>query len=126
MSVIGSTPMVVVFNMRGITNINSTGIGIWLKFVERLNAAKIKVSYTECSIAFSGALSFVVAPRYGGKVESTFAPFHCTKCKADVEVLIKTPDIFAIKPQLASQLCRNCQGPLQFDEVLAEYFAFLM
>jgi hypothetical protein len=124
-SVVGSTPMAVVFNTRGVTNINPTGVGNWLKYVQSLNGAGIKVTYSECSMAFAPCLPKVVAPRYGGKVESVFAPFRCPKCKTDFQVLIKTPDIFAIKPQLANQACTHCKGPLQFGAAADKFFSFL-
>ena len=125
MAVIGNTPMKVIFNTREVTNINSSGIGHWLKYVEPLHAAGVKVTYSECSAAFVGCLTFATSARYGAKVASVFAPFRCPKCKANWEVLIKTPDVFAIKPQLNSQVCKKCHGPLQFDEISEEYFSFL-
>jgi anti-anti-sigma regulatory factor len=124
-NLIGNPPMAFVINARGVDSINSSGIGVWLKFVERLANAGVRITYAECSPAFAGCLSFVVAPKYKGKVESVVAPFHCKKCKADFDVLIKTPDIFAIKPQLSGHACGRCKGPLTFDELVEEYFAFL-
>lgn len=126
LSVIGSSvPAVLTFNMRGVTKINSTGTGAWLKFVGRLHSSGIKMSYAECSVAFAGCLQFVVSEHAGGKVESVFAPFRCPKCKVDEQVVIKTPDLLAVKTQLANQLCKACKGPLEFDEIFVEYFSFL-
>jgi hypothetical protein len=125
-SVIGTPPMEVTFNTRGVKKVNSTGIGNWLKFAKGMNDGGVKISYSECSPAFVAALTYACSPRYGGKAESVFAPFRCPRCKTNEDKLIKTPDIFAIKPQLASQKCTNCQGPLTFDETTEKFFAFLM
>src|SRR6185295_6674214 len=126
LQVIGtSVPAEVTFNMRGVNKINSMGTGAWIKFVERLHSAGIKMTYAECSIHFAGALQFVSSARAGGKIESVFAPFRSAKCKIDEQLLLKTPDLPTVTAQISKVVCKACKGPLQFDEIFVEFFSFL-
>ncbi len=125
-NLIGSPPAKICINTRRVTSVNSVGIGNYLKFIERLLQAGIKIRYAECSFAFTNCLQFVVGSHNRGCVESVVAPFSCKKCKGDFEVLVMTADVAGLKPQLTGQMCPDCKLPLQFDEIFAEYFSFLI
>ncbi|HUP56408.1 MAG TPA: hypothetical protein VM598_03075 [Bdellovibrionota bacterium] len=124
-SLIGSPPPKICINTRRVTGVNSAGISLWLKYVERLIASGVKIRYAECSYTFTNCLRYLVGAHNRGCVDSVVGPFSCAKCEAEFEVLIKTPDILAIKPQITGQVCPDCRGPLEFDELPAEYFSFL-
>jgi hypothetical protein len=113
-------------NTRWLTKVNSAGIDLLLKFLAGCKNGGIQVRYSECSHAFSNYLRFVLMHGLSGPVESVVGPFSCAKCPSDFEVLIKTSDIKSVMAQVKAQRCPKCQGPVQFDELPEEYFAFLV
>jgi anti-anti-sigma regulatory factor len=111
---------------QGIKRQNSTGVKNWVKFFQSVSATGTVIKFYNCSTAIIDQFNLVSNFGGGGSVESFYVPYSCKKCEAEMVALFKTEDVIKLKYQIPEGKCRRCTYPAAFDDVVEEYFAFLI
>jgi anti-anti-sigma regulatory factor len=119
----GSSPMVI--NCRGVNRINSSGVKAWVFFFETARARGVQFSFTECSPAIVEQLNLVFNFANNGTVESIYLPFLCQNCNTEAISLFTTEQLRKMGENVPDAKCPKCGGVSKFDDIAAEYFAFL-
>lgn len=113
-------------DLGGITQVNSTGVREWLKFITLVTAAKQQLVLRRCSIAFVNQLNMIRRFAGGAKVASILAPFLCPECETASERLLELGAGVDVNAKIAEPLpCPSCGTPMMFDDVPSVYFSFL-
>ena len=60
----------------------------------------------------------------GLTVKSIQAPYYCAQCDTESIELLETEELSKQVPPPRS--CANCDGPLEFDDIPEEAFAFFL
>ena len=121
------TGMKIALDMSGLTEVNSSGIASWMKFIEFLKNNKIVVEYLNCSVTIVQQMNMVRQFNGGFTVKSIYAPYYCPKCDEESTVKMTIPpgatsSIIDIKESI---LCDNCQGQKEFDDIAESFLSFL-
>jgi hypothetical protein len=124
-TLVGTTSYKLCLNTRDLARINSVGLKAWIQFFQARKTEGAFLRYEECSHALAVHLSQILTKRAADAITSVMAPFQCSKCQHQFDVLCQTPDIAAIKPQLVGKNCPQCRAPAEFDEIVQSYFSFL-
>ncbi len=115
----------VFINLEGIDLINSCGVREWVHAVQKL-PKNAKVQYDKCAPRIVEQINYVSNFLGSGSVNSFYAPYFCPKCKKEATVLLAVRDLTKSRPVKApAEKCPNCRGPMEFDDIEEEYFAFL-
>lgn len=110
---------------REILRINSVGVKAWIKYFQGVASKGVQLRFIECSTAIVEQVNLISNFTCGGKVESIFVPFCCTKCGTELLGLFRTDDLVKINFEIPDLKCSKCQGPARFDDIPEEYFGFL-
>jgi len=115
----------VLMDLEGVELINSAGVREWVNAMAKLPSGT-PLTLEKCSPRIVEQINYVSSFLGHGKVKSFFAPYFCSKCKAERSVLLEV----ALLPRknghsAPAQKCPKCGGTLEFDDVEEEYFAFL-
>jgi CheY-like chemotaxis protein len=112
--------------LREFRRISSDSVQKWIDFVRALPAGE-RLHLIECPIPFIRQANLLTNLLEQQEVESFFAPYTCPRCGLDEERLIDVKrDLDGGKRrQPPVQACSSCGGPLVFDDLVDEYFAFL-
>lgn len=114
-----------IFDLGGITRINSTGVREWIQFVNHM-PGNLEVTYERCASAIILQTNMISNFLRGGKIVSFAAPYYCEKCSQASEVLLDVnKDLPDRKPTAPPRRCGQCGGSLVFDDVEENYLAFL-
>jgi anti-anti-sigma regulatory factor len=116
----------VVLDLRGVRQINSSGVRLWVNFVRDLPRVS-ELVLSHCSQPMVRQLNMIYNFRGPASVLSFFAPYSCTSCDLEVERLLDTRAHFPGSaahgaPEFA---CEICGGPLEFDDLPERYLHFL-
>lgn len=112
--------------MREFRRISSDSVQKWIDFVRGLPAGE-KLHLVECPIPFIHQANLITNLLERQEVESFYAPYSCAACGLDEERLIDVRRDLdgGKKRQPPPMKCSSCGGPLAFDELTEQYFAFL-
>ena len=112
--------------MREFRRISSDSVQKWIDFVRALPAGE-RLHLLECPIPFIHQANLITNLLERQEVESFFAPYSCAACGLDEERLIDVKRDLdgGKKRQPPPMTCSGCGGPLAFDELTEQYFAFL-
>jgi hypothetical protein len=112
-----------IFNMKGVTRINSMGVHQWTTLVTQLSS-RHRVEIEEISYPLVQN-AIAVARMFGtGEVRSCMAPYVCTSCKSYQNVTVTRDEAAAAGEQPPVKLCAKCSAPMQFDDMKG-YFSCL-
>ena len=111
--------------LREVLRINSVGVKAWIKYFQGIAAKGIQLRFLECSTAIVEQVNLISNFTCGGKVESIFVPFCCSKCSTELLGLFKCEDLKKINFEIPDLKCSKCGGAAQFDDIPEEYFGFL-
>jgi len=112
----------IVLNFEGIELINSCGVREWVQAVKAFPKGA-KIIFEKCAPRIVEQANYVANFLGGGRITSFYAPYYCTKCKKEVNILLEANASLATKaPQ---QKCPACKSAMDFDDIEEEYFAFL-
>lgn len=115
----------VVFDLGGITRINSCGVREWVNFVRDLPAVT-RLEYTRCSPAIVNQLNTIYNFRGPARVRSLLAPYVCERCGVEEHKLIEIDERFPLASMMVPAFaCAGCGGPMEFDELPERYLSFL-
>lgn len=111
--------------LREVLRINSVGVKAWIKYFQSVATKGTQLRFLECSTAIVEQINLISNFTCGGKVESIFVPFCCTKCSTELLGLFRAEDLKKINFQIPNLKCSKCGGVAQFDDIPEEYFGFL-
>jgi len=116
----------VVFDLEGVTRINSCGVREWVNFVRSLDGVQ-GLRFRRCSPTVVLQLNTIYNFRGPARVSSFLAPYVCEVCHVDeyreLEVEEHFPDRLVV--HVPSFRCERCGGVLVFDELPERYLSFL-
>jgi CheY-like chemotaxis protein len=112
--------------LREFRRVSSDSVQKWIDFVRSMNPAE-RLHLIEVPIPFIHQANLITNLLERQEVESFFAPYSCAACGLDEERLIDVKrDLDGGKRRTPPpQKCSSCGGPLAFDELVEQYFAFL-
>jgi CheY-like chemotaxis protein len=112
--------------LREFRRISSDSVQKWIDFVRSMPPGE-RLHLIECPIPFIHQANLITNLLERQEVESFFAPYSCAACGLDEERLIDVErDLDGGKRRTPPpQKCSSCGGPLAFDELVEQYFAFL-
>lgn len=110
---------------KGVTRINSVGVKLWIQYFSALRKAKVSLRFTECPPILVQQMNMISNFALAAEVSSLYVPFSCEKCGTELVGLFNTPDIQKLNFEIPALKCTKCGGSAEFDDVPAEYFAFL-
>ena len=109
----------VVFDLQGITRINSIGIRLWLPFIGKLSSEH-SVTFRALSYAMVNQANCIANLFGSAKLDTCMAPYFCSKCGTNEMFEVTTAEV-AAKKGPPDRTCASCKGALEFDE-LESYF----
>ncbi len=116
-----------IFDLSGVSQLNSVGVKKWLAFVGSL-AGQFKLRFDRVSeqiVAQANVVAQMLGPP-GTPVGSFFAPYLCEGCGRETSRELRLQDLTpADDGWSAPALKCECGGKLVFDEYEDEYFFFL-
>ena len=112
--------------LREFRRISSDSVQKWIDFV-RATPPGERLHLMECPIPFIHQANLITNLLERQEVESFYAPYSCGACGLDEEKLIDVKrDLDGGRRRAPpAQKCSSCGGPLAFDELVEQYFAFL-
>lgn len=117
-------PGSLIFNLRGITSINSCGVRNWVNFLKEV--ADRKVYYVECPPLIVRQMNMVPSFVGQARVVSVFGAYVCEECESEKLVLIQEANFAGGNVEIEEALkCDSCDdGEMEFDGHPKQYFAF--
>ena len=112
-----------IFNLKGVTRINSMGVHKWTVLItelssrHRVDIEEISYSLVQNAIAVSNLFGHA-------NVRSCVAPYVCASCKTHQKVTVTRDEVAATAGEAPVKLCATCSAPMQFDD-LKGYFSCL-
>ena len=112
-------------NCKGITRINSVGVKEWIRYFQSLVQQNKQFYFSECSPPVVEQFNVISNFGCGGKVESIYLPYSCTKCKIEFSAKCMVSDLLKSGLEVPAVNCEkeNCEAVLDTDA--DEYFYFL-
>tara|TARA_B100000925_G_C22010930_1_gene476383 strand:- start:2803 stop:4056 length:1254 start_codon:yes stop_codon:yes gene_type:complete len=121
-SLIGETSSKYIFDLEGVTLLNSCGIREWIKFINEL-PAESQLEYHNCPTVVVLQMNMVKGfLTSNAKVTSFYAPYFDEEADEEVKVLLTTDQIVDGK---APPIKNDAGQELEFDGIEATYFKFL-
>lgn len=118
----GKNAQKMIFDLNGVTMINSCGIRDWIEFQKTI-PLEVKLIYKRCPQVIVEQLNIVKGfIRENSQVESFYAPYYNEVLDHEIKVLL-TPD--QVKEGKAPKMRDEDGNELEFDEIEAQYFSFL-
>jgi hypothetical protein len=124
-TLIGETGKSLVLDLSAITRVNSSGIRSWKQYFDGLNKAGVDLLFTKASPPIVEQIAIFKNFLCGGRLDSMFVPFLCTKCDKNSEVLFTVEQLKQINFQIKEIKCKFCAGKAEFDDDPDLYFNFL-
>lgn len=113
----------VVFNLKDIDYINSSGVRVWVLFLRDIRKGR-EIFYEECSPAIVGQLNIVSSMIEHVQVLSVQIPLQCSVCRTERLDLAHAGAFPLSNAQLKAEVCRKCGEKMEPAEPLDEYFEF--
>lgn len=111
-------------DLAGITQVNSTGVREWLKFLQSVSAANQQLVLRRCSVSFVNQLNMIRRFAGDARIESILAPYVCPQCETVRERLLELGTNIVAEAEKPMP-CPSCGTQMIFDDVPALYFSFL-
>lgn len=111
---------------REIQRINSIGVKQWISYFLNAKKAGSQLTFSECSVAIVEQNNLIANFLAGGTMESFYVPYSCTRCGTELLGLFKVSDFNKDDLRLPEVKCTKCGSPAVFDDILEEYFYFLI
>jgi len=125
-ALLGKLSGAVVFDLGGISRINSAGIREWIAFLRALRPRVSDLVFTHCTPPFVTQLNSIYNFRGTARIESFFAPYVCRKCGSEEAKLLLAKNLSKQRdlspPAFA---CEECGHSMDLDETADRFFSFL-
>lgn len=113
-----------VLNLKDVTRINSTGVREWINALEKVDRS-IEMYFEECPPIVVYQMTMIPNFTSRVKVKSVYAPYYCTECDNQEEILIDLRDFNLEEKGLPEGKCKECGHDLEFDDDEESYFYFM-
>lgn len=114
----------VAIDLSGVRRISSTGVREWIDLMRALDG-QCRVALVKCSPASVTQLNLIANFRGTAQVESFIAPYECTGCGAEREVLLESKLARAGVATLPAAECSKCGETMELAELPERYLTFL-
>jgi anti-anti-sigma regulatory factor len=114
----------VAIDLSGVRRISSTGVREWIDLMRALDGL-CEVVLVACSPASVTQLNLIENFRGAAQVESFIAPYECTGCGEEREVLLDATVAAARAPELPALPCGSCGQGMELAEIPERYLTFL-
>lgn len=122
---IGAVQGKLILNCGQVMRLNSAGVRSWKRYFDSLAANGVELIFTKCSPAMIEQITLFTGFLCGGRVESFYLPYLCSKCGDSSNILI-TPKELEDRGFTAEPIsCPACGGQALFDDDQELYFSFL-
>ncbi len=118
---------VVSIDLGDVRRINSAGVREWVNFIRK--PPRVESAFlVHCSPTIVNQLNMIYNFKGMAAVKTFFAPYVCTKCDEEVDVLLNVDTHFEQKDikQIPEFTCSDCGELLIFDDIPERYFAFIL
>lgn len=108
--------------------INSLGVKEFLNFLKFLHEIpNIHIFYEDCTPLVVKQMSMLPEFVHGVVIRSVRGPLYCENCdlEAEISIIIGDKTLAEIEPLTQGNVCKECEGELEFDEPIRSYFFFL-
>lgn len=111
-----STAAITVIDLDGVSLITSFGVREWLRSVELCRGY---LGFVNCRPALVNQFNMVGRFSGRGQLLSFYAPYVCTSCNANFEVLLDVREHYSLLSgnQLPAQHCPQCQAEAELDDL---------
>lgn len=114
------------FDVDGITLINSIGIQKWIKFMASIPST-IQLAIARCPLRIINQINLF--PDFFAKKPvaylSFYVPYFCEKCDDSRSLLIEAQTIKPQAPAAPPMKCPTCSSAMNFDGIENKFFAFM-
>jgi hypothetical protein len=112
----------VVFDLDGVRRITSYGIREWIAAIGALQASYY---FIRCRPAVVSQFNMVQSFGGRGQLVSLYAPYACSSCGNEIEVLIdrRHPSAHALAPPTLP--CPSCGAAAEFDDIPESFFSYV-
>ncbi|MGK5094595.1 hypothetical protein WDW89_21600 [Deltaproteobacteria bacterium TL4] len=113
-SVVNQVVNLVIFDLKGVTAINSVGLKVWVKMLTELRNKGISIEYQNCSEKFM--LQFMLNPvlTHHIKIHSFYITFVCDSCLHETQHLLHREEIDLTR--LPTIPCPECGETMSLAE----------
>lgn len=111
-----------IFNMAGVTDINSNGVRAWIVFFRDFRQER-EIEFEACSPVIVAQMNMMRSFSQKARVRSVLAPFMCNTCRLEIAVLIEERDFPPPGSLPRAPRCKSCGGAAEFQDV--GFFDFL-
>jgi anti-anti-sigma regulatory factor/DNA-directed RNA polymerase subunit RPC12/RpoP len=109
-----------VFDLSGVSRINSCGVREWIRLMDALRGRTIELH--KCSVPFVAQLNMIVNFVGEAKVCSFFAPYLCVECDKERLRLVERERALELPEFMA---CPECGAAMEFDDLKEVYLTFV-
>lgn len=111
----------VVFDLAGVTRLNSEGVRRWVNFMRGLGEVT-ELSFVRCSVSLLTQLNMISGILGKGTIRSFYAPYYCRQTGQEEERLLTVEQI---EDPLAPPIFPCEGGELELDDIPERFFVFL-
>ena len=113
----------VAIDLGEVRGINSCGVREWVRFIAELSSRGLPLSLERCPPIFVHNMSEIANFAGAAEVRSIYLPYYCAACEENRLRLVPVSERL---PEVAAevQTC-TCGQPMEFDDLVDSYFAFL-
>jgi hypothetical protein len=116
----------VIIDLDGVTGITSFGVRAWVSALEAMKATYY--CFVRCRPSMIAQFNMIGHFGRRGEVVSLYAPYLCSSCGTDVDVLIdlrkQRSDVLRLAETPAA--CPRCAANADFDDVAESYFSYVL
>lgn len=102
-----------VFDLAGVTSVNSMGVRGWITFMRSFQESR-EIVFEGCSVPVVAQIAMIGSFRGKAKVRSAYAAMNCEDCQVEDRVLVERPQT-ASGLRLPEARCPRCRGELIWD-----------
>lgn len=122
-----------IVDFQGLKFMNSAGIAIYLRFIQKIEAEGVHFVYRNCTKAVVNQANTIMGflPE-NSKVESFYLPIFCQKCQKNFDFLMQTKDfkpedieVREITKDVDCEEMPSCKKHHSLDVIPRRYFRFL-
>jgi hypothetical protein len=113
----------VVFDLKDVDYVNSSGIRTWVLFLRALAPGR-DIAYERCSPTIVTQLNMIPGFGQGVDIRSVFVPFACISCSHVANELFSAADFPRPGDTVPPRPCPKCGSELQLADAVEEYFEF--
>ncbi|MEZ4742253.1 MAG: hypothetical protein R3B45_07385 [Bdellovibrionota bacterium] len=122
----GSLGSKLIFNLRGITSVNSCGVRAWINFMRTAEKGR-EVIFEECPPEIVSQINMIPSFKGNAKVRSVYAGYACDHCNNEQWKLFEDGRNMPSDSdsEVEELKCPKCGEVMEMDELEEEFFSWL-